>query len=1498
MGMTIDQATGDLYVIDYEDQTLNRYKPDGEPDPFSALGTNVIDGASGEDATPQGEILSSEGEGSPEVEVAVAPPGAAAGTAGDIYVTDAFNEEIDIFAPTGRYLGQVSHGYSCGVAVAPDGDVYTGDFTGEVVHKLVPSGPTEFTDTADFSTPTPCQVAAGAGPSAGYVFAAEFNGELFKIHSEGPEEGQSAYTVADGNNTAFAVDPGGDLLVARNQEVIDLDVSGAVGPTPAASPIELESKAEGVAAGGGGSAERVYVTRAGEPQIEEYGALPEGNHPLIGPFGTVAQPSLGEPMGMTIDQATGDLYVIDYEDQTLNRYKPDGEPDPFSALGTNVIDGASGEDATPQGEILSSEGEGSPEVEVAVAPPGAAAGTAGDIYVTDAFNEEIDIFAPTGRYLGQVSHGYSCGVAVAPDGDVYIGDFTGEVVHKLVPSGPTEFTDTADFSTPTPCQVAAGAGPSAGYVFAAEFNGELFKIHSEGPEEGQSAYTVADGNNTAFAVDPGGDLLVARNQEVIDLDVSGAVGPTPAASPIELESKAEGVAAGGGGSAERVYVTRAGEPQIEEYGALAFGTIPIVTTEAAGEATPTSVELRGSVNPEGEPLTECLFEYGTSEGYGETAPCEEPDAAEVGAGTQPVAVHARIVGLQAGRYHFRLLAANATGPAQGQDRAVTIPGPPRILQETANPLYTGAQLEAVIDPGNTATTYHFEYGPTSTYAAATAPQTIPAGEEPVRVGVHVGGLAESTTYHFRVVAENAIAPVQGADRSFATTTRPGSAGCSNEQVREESPIDPITEVPYSTGLPDCRGAELVSPADRGPVSIAGEFVNFFHPQFFWQVDPDGSAAAFEMAPSTPGSGAAGEVLFTADRSSTAWLSTEISPHLTVPANFPEPEHTNFPSRSLYLSSDLGCGVLRTQQPLTADVPARTAEEGAQNLYRLNPDGTYTLLTGSVPTNLSHLGTTALTTESFGVIGASTDCSRIIFESAYHYEGASLAGPTTDAEELYEWNEALSPQLRHVGSIPGPSGEQDVPGAVAGNGNKPHNYLNAVSSDAESVIFSATRLTSPNPAEVGRTAVFSRTDGSSTVDVSLSETGTPDLAAFYQDASKDGSRVFFLANYGLTTDSSSGGTTIRPCAEGSAGNPCDLYEYDFEKPANARLTDLSADHNPADSSGAEVRGLVATSDDGSYAYFAAQGQLVEGRGRSFAENVAAGSYNIYLSRSGSLSYVGGVAGGTEMERSLVESSALFNERSAYLARAGADGTHLVFESTLDLTGYESHGVPEAYLFSAGSGSTVCISCRPDGAAPVGSSESLPLKTAFSGGNFVNPPLIVSEHGDRVFFESPDVLAPGAGSGKANIYEWEDGAVFTLVSGEPKQAGSSGAGTEFVGASQSGDDAFIVTPQKLAPQAMDGRRALYDLRVGGGFPAEAESPSPCDALAEGACEGAPAPAAPALDPATPAFSGPGNPAAHHTKKHHQHKKKHQRKKHHKKMKGAKKEKRENSRRGDHK
>jgi hypothetical protein len=73
-----------------------------------------------------------------------------------------------------------------------------------------------------------------------------------------------------------------------------------------------------------------------------------------------------------------------------------------------------------------------------------------------------------------------------------------------------------------------------------------------------------------------------------------------------------------------------------------------------------------------------------------------------------------------------------------------------------------------VNPGGQATTYYFQYGPTTAYGSQTPPTSAGGGSASVHVSAAVGPLAPNTTYHYRLVGTNASATRAGADRSFKT----------------------------------------------------------------------------------------------------------------------------------------------------------------------------------------------------------------------------------------------------------------------------------------------------------------------------------------------------------------------------------------------------------------------------------------------------------------------------------------------------------------------------------------------------------------------------------------------------------------------------------------------------------------------------------------------------------------------------------------------------------
>ncbi len=100
---------------------------------------------------------------------------------------------------------------------------------------------------------------------------------------------------------------------------------------------------------------------------------------------------------------------------------------------------------------------------------------------------------------------------------------------------------------------------------------------------------------------------------------------------------------------------------------------PTVVTGAASAVSTSSATLGATVNPNGQTVTDCHFNYGTTTAYGASVPC----ATAPGSGSVPVPVSAEVSGLSPGAtYHFQIVATNATGTSEGADGTFTTASPP------------------------------------------------------------------------------------------------------------------------------------------------------------------------------------------------------------------------------------------------------------------------------------------------------------------------------------------------------------------------------------------------------------------------------------------------------------------------------------------------------------------------------------------------------------------------------------------------------------------------------------------------------------------------------------------------------------------------------------------------------------------------------------------------------------------------------------------------------
>jgi len=168
-----------------------------------------------------------------------------------------------------------------------------------------------------------------------------------------------------------------------------------------------------------------------------------------------------------------------------------------------------------------------------------------------------------------------------------------------------------------------------------------------------------------------------------------------------------------------------------------------------------------------------------------------------------------------------------------------------------------------------------------------------------------------------------------------------------------------------------------------------------------------------------------------------------------------------------------------------------------------------------------------------------------------------------------------------------------------------------------------------------------------------------------------------------------------------------------------------------------------------------------------------------------------------------------------ARSTVDGSVFVFETDSPLVGFnDGGGFEQVYRYDVSSRALSCVSCPPGGVAPSGDARLSEDDNQGGSDQGVGEGSLLgsrglSEDGSMVFFDSPDPLVPQDINGKRDVYEWDDGVVHLITSGESPNE------SFFVDNSASGRDVFFATTSSFVPSDTDGGYDIYDARVGGGF-----------------------------------------------------------------------------------
>ncbi len=203
------------------------------------------------------------------------------------------------------------------------------------------------------------------------------------------------------------------------------------------------------------------------------------------------------------------------------------------------------------------------------------------------------------------------------------------------------------------------------------------------------------------------------------------------------------------------------------------GGVPISKTVAASGVTRTDAKLNGQVTSN-KSETQYWFEYGTTANLGYTTA-----VVNVGDASVNLTVTAVLADLSpATTYYFRMNAQNQFGTVNGSILTFKTSGPPAatgpsVTTRTATSVSSSsATLRGTVNPNGAETTYWFEY---SKDAAVDSPnmQTTPkivtgASRTSISVNTDISNVASSTTYYFRIVAQNSEGTVRGERLSFTT----------------------------------------------------------------------------------------------------------------------------------------------------------------------------------------------------------------------------------------------------------------------------------------------------------------------------------------------------------------------------------------------------------------------------------------------------------------------------------------------------------------------------------------------------------------------------------------------------------------------------------------------------------------------------------------------------------------------------------------------------------
>jgi hypothetical protein len=1390
----VDRSNGDIYVVNQSENSISRFDSTGIPKNFTAgpdAGTNTLTNV-----------------GFRPLSIAIDNSGGPLN--GTIYVGAPLSNGIGIFSSTGEDLGGLtgstlpdgSFGDPCGLTVdQSNGDLYIaqqGSPQLPAIWRYRPSLPSGSIEDADF-TVAGIETERSCGDvaiSSGQLYISDkYDSRMSKIPLSTfapnlPSVARAEVPILEGV-TGVDADPGtGEIYADQGNRITVVDPATDF-PLYSfgANAYFRDSKGVAVKGASSGSAPKVYVADSLGQQVDVFGPAENAavfSHLPLTAFGAdgTSTSSFLTLDQLSFDQVARRLYALDNGASGIYGFDASSPP------AYPVLPGFA-----PLGTVASGERSD-------LAVDSSSQGSAGNLFLASRATGLLYGFDDSGVSLGgafpidpATSPGAPngspkdiCGAAVDSSGNIWASNSATKRILTYSSAGASLAGAIDTSAQGSPCRLAFD---SADNLYATVGN-DVWRYSAASSYTSATLIEKAD-RAVSITVDPSNDhLYVAHAGWVDHYDSAGKLVEEFAPG---FEDSTTGVAVDA--TSGNVYLSDAKKVHVLGPPVL----LPDLRITPASGITNNSANFSGTIGAQGLSVGECRFEYVTEAAFrasgfsdlssGGSAPCS-PAAASIPVDSDLHSVSATPGGLTRNQtYRFRLTATNANGTAVTSDLGFETGGPP-LVETTGSPVRTTstARLDGRVAPRGPAATYYFEYGDQgpcdSNPCTSTEPQSGGSGDVFKLVSQQIEGLEPSTTYHYRILADNGNPDGPAAGEDMTLTTFAEQAPLSHGQLPGPVGSDRAWEMvsaPETSGNP--VGVTFAPGADT--------------------ISDSGDRAVYGVAGGTPDSetGTSATRLF-AQRTPTGWQTKKVYG--------PRGEATGAEWTSPGGPTDLSTMVTENN-PGTG--------YGEFSFWRLSPDGPPTKLF-SAPDK---------TTARGGFLATSDDGSRVLVtlvgsQDPDHPVEPPVEPNASSQQNLYDISSG-SPRLVGLlpdGTVPACGVSQGATSTGLPNGsNRASRWVTA---DGSLAFFPA-RDRKGNSCG-GPQRLYLRDFGTETSKSISSPTVSGALCDAYFIKSIPGAAFFYTQSRLVAKDAEPSG-----CGGGGGGSNGDVYRYDLDDGTLECVTCVVAgldagvtfSVNPVN-----LGEVIGIAEDGSRVYFTSRHRLLPG------SPAKEGIYRLDVT-SGELAYVGSFG-------FIGEYRSVMNASDGSVVVFASDSP-----SVNALGGQQNGGTFQYYRYDDNDRSLICVSCPLDGSLPKGdAARSEALRIPGQGANLT--PLSVDggifAFTTTTALVPADQNTAGAGQEAqvgTDVYEWREGKLLLVSDGLTSWPPSRGGEVpEVAGMTPSGHDIFFVAAAQYTKDALDGYKRLYDARIGGGFEFP-PAPKPCPLeVCQGTPKGAPEEAAP--------------------------------------------------------